>query len=588
MTASDPAGTAMWATVWKLLRLRLRININSFRHSRTRIKIFTTLGLLGLLSFAVVIFLLSWEMLRFLRSPQLSRYTTIDSAALLQAITPLVMTGLFFGILFTSFGVLLQALYLAGDMDFLLAAPVPMRAVFISKLTQAILPNLGLFALFGLPVLYGLGASEGYNFLYYPLVLVVISALTFAAAGAAALLVMAVVRIMRPRRAAEILGFIGATAGIICSQLGNLSQTLGHRAGNPPALLGGASFVALRLETPWLPLNWAGQSLMDLGAGQWLSGLLLLALTIGWTSGLFWLSLVFAERLYYAGWAGMQVVMRRSGKLAVGSRFRGAEGNLSWPERFLAAPIRAIMQKDFTLLRRDLRNLTQLISPLIIGAALTFSFLRRGAGAFTGGTELPSAFMQSFQPFFSFENAAIALFVGWLLLGRMAGMSFSREGRNFWVLKASPISPRQLLAAKFLGAYLPGICAGYLFLIATSLVHRPLPGQLLFMAVVIGASLAALNSILISFGVAGANFTWDDPRRMNAGGIGCLGQIVSLLFLPFSLLLFGGPVLMAVFLNLPPGYGYAAGLLLGVSGSLAGMLVPLLLVQSRVQRLDES
>ena len=95
----------------------------------------------------------------------------------------MILAALFLGILFTSFGVLLQALYLSGDMDFLLTSPVPIRAVFVTKLLQAVLPNFGLIALFGLPVLFGLGFSEHYNFLYYPLVLLIMIALTLAAAG---------------------------------------------------------------------------------------------------------------------------------------------------------------------------------------------------------------------------------------------------------------------------------------------------------------------------------------------------------------------------------------------------------------------
>jgi len=49
-------------------------------------------------------------------------------------------------------GVLLQALYLSNDMDFLLAAPIPIRAVFLTKLLQAVLPNFILVMLIGLPV----------------------------------------------------------------------------------------------------------------------------------------------------------------------------------------------------------------------------------------------------------------------------------------------------------------------------------------------------------------------------------------------------------------------------------------------------
>ena len=95
----------------------------------------------------------------------------------------LMLSGAFLGILLTSFGVLLQALYLAGDMDFLLSTPVPIRAVFMAKLLQAIVPNLALICLFALPVLFGLGLRPATTSLYYPLVLLVLAALALAAAG---------------------------------------------------------------------------------------------------------------------------------------------------------------------------------------------------------------------------------------------------------------------------------------------------------------------------------------------------------------------------------------------------------------------
>ena len=95
----------------------------------------------------------------------------------------MILSALFIGTLLTSFGVLLQALYLSGDMDFLLSTPVPIRAVFIAKLLQAVLPNVALIALFGLPILFGLGISSGYAAVYYPLVVLVMIALALAAAG---------------------------------------------------------------------------------------------------------------------------------------------------------------------------------------------------------------------------------------------------------------------------------------------------------------------------------------------------------------------------------------------------------------------
>jgi len=163
--------------VWKLIRLRLQISLNGFKHARIIRKILVIVAGFGLLAFAGMILFLSWLLLDFLRSPQLTQYVGMDVTPFLQAMPVFIFTALFLGILLSSFGVLLQALYLSGDMDFLLSSPVPIRAVFVTKLLQAVLPNFGLITLFGLPVLYGLGLAGHYNLLYYPLVLLTMIAL---------------------------------------------------------------------------------------------------------------------------------------------------------------------------------------------------------------------------------------------------------------------------------------------------------------------------------------------------------------------------------------------------------------------------
>lgn len=257
-------------------------------------------------------------------------------------------------------------------------------------------------------------------------------------------------------------------------------------------------------------------------------------------------------------------------------------------ERRLPGPVRAILAKDFTLLGRDLRNLSQLISPLIIGVVLALSFLRSGGEPPPGRGEAPAWFLEGFRALMGFGNVAIALFVGWIMLGRLAGMSFSHEGKNFWMLKASPVSPRQLLAAKFLAAYLPAAALAFVFVLGISLLQAIPLGQLLFMMLVAALCLAGLNGILIAFGAAGANFKWDDPRRMNAGGLGCLGQVVTIIFLPISLALFVGPLLAASYLHFQEIYGYTASILLGAAGNLLCAYLPLKLLERTVQHMDEA
>ncbi len=340
--ASPPSGRIIPA-VWKLIRLRLLITFNGFKHSKPIRKVLTVVAVLGLLAFAAMILFVSWLLLGFLRSPELTQYVGMDVAPFLQAVPVLIFTVLFLGILLSSFGVLLQALYLSGDMDFLLSSPVPIRAVFVTKLLQAVLPNFGLISLFGLPVLFGLGLAGHYNFLYFPLVILTMIALALAASGLSALLVMLVARVFPARRAAEILGFVGGTLAFVCSQAGNIYNSFGRSAQVSGAQVNNMFSLMMRFNTPWLPLNWAGQGLVALGEGRWLTGLLLVSLTLGLSALGFVVALSTAERWYYSGWAGMQVIshkkksprsVRKPSGLESSLRHNGLCNSIPWPRSF--------------------------------------------------------------------------------------------------------------------------------------------------------------------------------------------------------------------------------------------------------------
>ncbi len=376
--------------IWKLLVLRVRISFNSFRRAKTGRKILLIITALMVLGFAGFMIYLSSLFLEFLRSPGLGSSVGIDAAPLLDALPVLILSGMFIGILVTSFGVLLQALYLSGDMDFLLSFPIPIRAVFVTKLMQAVLPNLGLIALFGLPILFGLGISGGYHFLYYPLLILMMIALALVAAGLSSLLVMLVARIVPARRAADVIGFLGALIAITCSQMGNFTNTMTGEADFSGEQFSGAASLLVRANTPWLPLNWAGRGLVDIGEGRWLSGTLLVLATLGLCAAGFWFTLGTAERWYYSGWAGMQVVAQKKKTVRTAQPPAKRESGLtSWTSRLLKAPVRAIIGKDFLVMRRDLRNLSQLISPLILGVLYTLMIFRSGGEPPPGQGEAP-------------------------------------------------------------------------------------------------------------------------------------------------------------------------------------------------------
>lgn len=573
--AAASAGLGVWPAVFTLLRLRALILVRGFRRSTPRRKFGMIFLLIIVIALLAGLFALSWLVLGWIRSPEFADLG-VDIGPFTHSLPALVLGGVFLGILFTSFGVLLQALYLAGDMDFLLSAPIPHRAVFVSKLLQAILPNLVLMSCFGLPLLFGLGAAGGYSPLYYPMVILVMAALALASAGLAGLLVMLTVRLVPARRVAEVLGFLGATVSILCSQSGQLANFNDLSADQTSQALQ----LAGRLDSAWSPFSWAGGGLIRLGEGQWLEALGLLALVLGLSAAAFAATLTAGERLYYSGWARMQA----GGKKKVVAR------RASWGRRLRGVPpaIQALVLKDFRLLRRDLRNMSQLVTPLILGIIYAILLVRSGGVPHPGRGEAPAWAMEAMQSALSYGGMAIALFIGWSLLGRLAGMGFSQEGRSYWLLKSAPLRPADLLTAKFLVAYLPAAALGWGFLLILSVLQRSGIGTTAFELAVVALCLAGATGINLAFGVVGARMDWEDPRQMIRGSIGLLSTLASLVYVPISLALFLGPGFLTAFLALPAWVGGAAGLALGGAVSLTCAIAVPRGVRHRIPALGEA
>jgi ABC-2 type transport system permease protein len=166
-------------------------------------------------------------------------------------------------------------------------------------------------------------------------------------------------------------------------------------------------------------------------------------------------------------------------------------------------------------------------------------------------------------------------------------MGFSQEGRSWWILKTAPIGPPGLLAAKWIVAYLPVAILGLAFLIVLSIARGVALGDAAFGLVVVGLCYAGMTGVNLAFGVVGANFEWDDPRRMVRGTTGCLSTIASVAALGICLFLFIAPGVGAALLGLPPDLGRLVGLGAGAAACIACAVVPPALVQDRVPRLGD-
>jgi ABC-2 type transport system permease protein len=427
-----------------------------------------------------------------------------------------------------------------------------------------------------------LGISSGFHFLYYPFVLLVLVMIALAASALASLLVMVAARFFAVRRMAEVLGFVVGTFFLVFSQT---ARFMTFRMGQQQV----TSLVNLttRFNQPWSPMAWAGLGLVDLGKGNWLPAAGLLALTLILTGGVFYAALVISERMYFTGWSSLQNNRRR---IKVRRPAQSAEATQVKPTGFAAGliptPIRAILLKDLLVYRRDLRNLSQLITPLILGVVYAIGLLQPGGRGFEGRGEAPGWFMNAMSGIMLYADVALALFLGWMLVARLAGLGFSHEGKSYWMLKAAPLSTRQLLTAKFLVGYLPAL----LLCLVYEVVLQVLKGTGLLSAVIsllaVALTLAGLTGIYLAFGTNGAKFEWEHPAQMGRS-VGCLGTLTGMVFLPVCFGLFIVPPLVAGLVNVPVLAGQLVGLALGGAASIAAVIVPLGLVEKKVGMLNE-
>jgi hypothetical protein len=144
-----------------------------------------------------------------------------------------------------------------------------------------------------------------------------------------------------------------------------------------------------------------------------------------------------------------------------------------------------------------------------------------------------------------------------------------------------------LVAGKFLVAYLPTLILCWIFLVITSFLQRVSLDTLVYNLIAVTLTVAGITGLNLAFGVIGANFEWEDPRRISQGALGCLGFLVSGVCLLVCLFFFFGPVVLFNLLGSTPAIGFLVGLVAGGAASLCLMILPLWFVRQRIPVLAE-
>lgn len=493
---------------WLLLRLRWQIGWNRFRKQKMVSQVLSVVG--GIWLFVVV-----GGLSAAMGVGAGFALRQFPEAQLGSLIPGLILAGVAFILLLTSFGIALSSLFLSSDLELLMTAPVSRRAVFVSKVLDGMLLYYVLSGLLAFPALVMYGIGIGYGPAYLLIAVVALIGIPLLPAGLAAIIVIFIARFAPAKRVKEVLGVMGALFGISCGVLGQTSniwfRNIQAQDDDFEAVLASLRSVGDLPIPPFI----AGKALAAAGEGQWGTMLVYLGAFMLLTFGFFAGCVLLAENLYAAGWIRMQSsgsARRGRGRAARAATRSGLLGK--------APAWLAIVLKDWRIVPRDLRNFAQMLSPLIFLPIVYLNVLNDGSTR-RGGRNVPSPDSISFFGLGG-DDLAGAFIAGGVLVslvmvfGRIADTGISMEGKSWWLLKIAPISPVELLRGKYLTAYIPfTILATILMAIAAVWRGFDIGWSLygLYGVLVLGAGLLAIST---GMSVPWAKLDWEDPRKMGS------------------------------------------------------------------------
>lgn len=428
-----------------------------------------------------------------------------DDAGLARSILTIPFAAIVLVMLLRGTAAVLHRLYLATDLDLLLAGPVSLRSLFIVKLLECAGVAAGT-TLFAAVTTIAYGRAQSAPPAFYALALVLLPLVALASTALSMILVMLLTRLIPAGRIQGLLVLAGSVIAAAAWLL--LQGTSGGR------LTGGSgdfeSLIAnwdARLR--WLPSTWAARALEAVEDGELGVAVGFSALLFAVTAGLVGVALALFLQTFYVGKGrAAGVAARRTAERA------GGDGLLARLLRPLPPWMAAVAIKDWRSLPRDLRLMSRLVFPLVMGgffAAQWTTRMRDGDG----------------ELWLGLLGVPLALLV---VAPTLPALTLGQEGRSFALLRLAPLSGRQLVAAKVASTALPVLALGMIAVVALGVVARS-SGQLLVLALTTswyagGAIAGAVGGAMLS-----TDLEADDPQKR----IGCLGQFASALTAAFFL-----------------------------------------------------
>lgn len=431
----------------------------------------------------------------------------------LLSITVLVFFAL---LLFSNVVTAFSTLYLADDLQFLMAKPISTDRLFTSRFVEVMVQSSWILALFGLPLFIAVGVNLEAPLYFYPMlvgVLLPFVAIPTTLATIFALLVTNIIAANRTRDAALFFGLVAFTVLFVII-----------RSFEPERLLNPESFDSIGeilqlLTVPsftMLPSDWVVNiltpTLFDLEAPVAWSVLLLVTTPLA----LYVIAVWLHRPLYFRGYSNAQEGRHGGGIMVQVRNWMMEQSRTTATElkeridELRASPgrgsaLRQLINKDQAIFTRDASQWSQLliVVAIIVIYLVNFKYFEVAADqALVGDVGLV------------FFNLAACAFVVVALCGRFLFPAVSVEGDSFWLILQAPISLERFLVGKWLGTILPVVLVGQFLIWSSNLLVG-----ISFVMTAIAATQTLVISLVASAMAIGMGAMYPQFHKPNAAKI---------------------------------------------------------------------
>jgi len=512
-------------TVQTLLKPRLAGAANGLKRRdggnyRTRIFMYGAVGI----TFWIGAFIIFYRVLTYFQSVQ--DFGNILAMKLLSMVIITFFTLLVFSSIINS----LSHMYLSRDLSLLMAMPVSIQDLFLSRWLGCVFDSSWMVVAFSLPVFlsYGLVFKAGIGF--YLAALGALLCLCLIAGAISSLIVLIGAAILPAGKIRTLFVIFGVALAILLIVVLRILR--------PEQMVNPDSFASVviylnsmqALSVPYLPTTWISDTIRLSLAAEWKMSLFNLALSASFVFSLLFINQLAANALYFRGFSRAQTTARR---FFAPLTFRGH----SWESllSFLSRPARAFLVKEIRSFFRDSTQWPQLflICALIVIYLYNFSVLPLDKAP------IRTIYLQNI---FSFLNVALAAFVLSAISARFVFPSVSMEGEAFWIIQAAPVSMKTFLWIKFFLYYFPLLVLSEFLIVVTNILLDVTPFMMIVSVLTIFCLVPAVVGLAVGLGARYPNFKSENPALSVTSFGGLLFMLLSFGLIASVVVLEAGPV----------------------------------------------